>query len=104
MREDRRARSPSFAVYGPATFLNQFAIRASQLFTQEQQQAQLAAKAAGLRAAARARKQGYNSAGQRQAALIAANAVIQQFQQSLGRARREGRPDRATQPRRTPGS
>ncbi len=75
---------PSFAVYGPATFLNQFAIRAGQLFTQEQQQAQLAAKAAGLRAAARARKQGYNPAGQRQAALIAANAVIQQFQQGLG--------------------
>ena len=75
---------PSFAVYGPATFLNQFAIRAGQLFSQEQQQAQLAAREAGARAAARARRQGYNAAGQKQAALIAAQAIAQQFQQSLG--------------------
>lgn len=78
------ARRPSFAVYGPATFLNQFALRASQLFTQQQQQAQSAARSAGLQAAARARRQGFNKAGQRQAALIAGNAVIQEFQRTLG--------------------
>ena len=75
---------PSFAVYGPATFLNQFAIRAGQLFTTEQQQAQLAARTAGLKAATRARKQGYNAAGQAQAAKIAGYAILQQFQQALG--------------------
>jgi uncharacterized protein len=75
---------PSFAVYGPATFLNQFAVRASQLFVQQRAQAEAAARAAGKRAAARAKQQGYNAAGQAQAAKIAAYAVIQQFQRSLG--------------------
>jgi uncharacterized protein len=75
---------PSFAVYGPATFLNQFALRASQLFVQQRAQAEAAARAAGKRAAARAKRQGYNTAGQAQAAKIAAYAVLQQFQRSLG--------------------
>jgi uncharacterized protein len=78
------AMKPSFAVYGPTTFLNQFAIRASQLFSQEQQQASATAQAAAAQAAAKAKQQGYNAAGQKQAATIALNAVAQQFQQSLG--------------------
>ena len=75
---------PSFAVYGPATFLNQFALRASELYTQQRAQAEAAARAAGRRAAARAKRQGFNAAGQTRAAKIAGYAVMEQFKRTLG--------------------
>ena len=75
---------PSFAVYGPATFLNQFAIRTQKLYLQQYQAAQTEARAAAAAAARRARRQGYNQAGQRQAALIAGRAILQNFQRELG--------------------
>src|SRR5436190_6347430 len=75
---------PSFAVYGPATFLNQFAARTQKLYMQQYQAAQNEARAAAAAAARRAKHQGYNAAGQRQAALIAGRAILQNFQRELG--------------------
>jgi hydrophobe/amphiphile efflux-3 (HAE3) family protein len=75
---------PSFAVYGPGTFLNQFAIRTQKLYLQQYATAQSEARAAAAAAARRAKRQGYNAAGQRQAALIAGRAILQNFQQQLG--------------------
>ena len=74
----------SFAVYGPATFLNQFAIRTQKLYLQQYASAQAEARTAAAAAAKRAQRQGYNAAGQRQAALIAGHTVLQNFQQQLG--------------------
>src|SRR5207244_12645187 len=78
------AQRPSFAVYGPATFINQFALRTSQVYTQAQAQAESDARVAGRQAAARAKRQGFNAAGQAHAAKIAGHAVLQQFQRTLG--------------------
>jgi uncharacterized protein len=75
---------PSFAVYGPATFLNQFAIRAQRLYLQQYAAAKQEAQAAAVTAARRAKRQGYNAAGQRQAALIAGRQILQNFQAELG--------------------
>jgi uncharacterized protein len=75
---------PSFAVYGPATFLNQFAIRTQKLYLQQYAAAKQEAQAAAVAAARRAKRQGYNAAGQRQAALIAGRQILQNFQAELG--------------------
>jgi len=74
------ALQPSHVVYGPATFLNQFAIQSNNLYTQQAQAVVADARAEGLAAAKRAKQQGYGPAGQQQAALAAAQQVQSQFQ------------------------
>ncbi len=75
--------NPSAVVFGPATFLNQFAIEASDLLNQESQATIERARRAALQAAATAEQRGYSKAEQQQAALAARQQVIQQFQQQL---------------------
>ena len=74
---------PSAVVFGPATFLNQFAIQAGKLFTRQAQAAQERAQQAGLRAAQEAKRAGLSTAEQQQAALAAAQQVLLQFQEQL---------------------
>ena len=74
---------PSAVVFGPATFLNQFAIEANNLYQKQAQAALVKAKQAGRRAAALAAKQGYSKAQQKQAATAAYQGVVQQLQQKL---------------------
>src|SRR3954447_11083219 len=66
---------PSAAVFGPATFLNQFAIEANDLYQKQSQAALIRAKRAGRRAAATAAKRGYSTAQQNQAATAAYQGV-----------------------------
>jgi uncharacterized protein len=75
--------NPSAVVFGPATFLNQFAIEANNLYQQQQQQASTKAQRAGQRAAALAQKRGYSTAQQQQAATAASQAVQQKFTQQI---------------------
>ena len=74
---------PSAVVFGPATFLNQFAIEANNLYQKQAQAALVKAKQAGRRAAALAAKRGYSEAQQKQAATAAYQGVVQQLQQKL---------------------
>ncbi len=74
---------PSAVVFGPATFLNQFAIEANDLYQQQAQATLVKAKRAGRRAAALAAKRGYSQAQQRQAATAASQGVVQGFEQHL---------------------
>jgi hydrophobe/amphiphile efflux-3 (HAE3) family protein len=74
---------PSAVVFGPATFLNQFAIEANNLYQKQAQAALVKAKQAGRRAAALAAKRGYSKAQQKQAATAAYQGVVQQLQQKL---------------------
>lgn len=75
--------NPSAVVFGPATFLNQFAIEATKLYQQESQAAVEQARQAAQQAVARAKRQGFSKAQQQQAGLSAGQAVLQQFQQQL---------------------
>ena len=74
---------PSAVVFGPATFLNQFAIEAQKLLGQQSKATILQARAAARQAAARARQQGLSPAEQRTAALAAGQTVLVQFQRQL---------------------
>jgi uncharacterized protein len=74
---------PSTVVFGPATFLNQFAIQAQKLFSKETQAAQAQAQQAAQRATLRAKKQGLSQAAQSQAGAAAGQQVILQLYQRL---------------------
>ena len=74
---------PSAVVFGPATFLNQFAIEANDLYQKQAQGTLIKAKAAGRRAAATAAKRGFSKAQQKQAATAASQAVLQQFEHQI---------------------
>jgi uncharacterized protein len=74
---------PSAVVFGPATFLNQFAIQASKLLQQQSDATIVQARQATQAAMARAKRQGYSYAEQKQAGLAAGQEVLQAFQQQL---------------------
>ena len=74
---------PSTVVFGPATFLNQFAIQANKLLGQETQATSIEARRAAQRAAAQAKKNGLSVTAQQQAALAAGQQVLTQLQQRL---------------------
>src|SRR4051794_9085801 len=74
---------PSAVVFGPATFLNQFAIEANDLYQKQAQATVIQAQRAGRRAAATAAKRGYSKAQQQQAAAAASSEVTQQFQAQI---------------------
>jgi uncharacterized protein len=74
---------PSTVVFGPATFLNQFAIQANKLLGQEAQARGTEAQQAAQRAAAQAKRNGLSASAQQQAALAAGQQVLTQFQQQL---------------------
>jgi hypothetical protein len=74
---------PSQVVYGPATFLNQFAIQASKLLQQQSQDAILQARQAARQNALRVKKEGQSVEAQRLAAIAAGQRVLEQFQQTL---------------------
>ena len=74
---------PSAVAFGPATFLNQFAIQAGNLLNQQSQATVESARQAAQQAAARAKQDGYSKAQQEQAALAAYQQVVQKFQQQL---------------------
>jgi uncharacterized protein len=74
---------PSFAVFGPATYLNQFAIAAEKQYTQQSRLTGLQAQRAGRRAALQARRSGLSKAEQQRAALAAYQQVMIRFQQQL---------------------
>jgi hydrophobe/amphiphile efflux-3 (HAE3) family protein len=74
---------PSFVVYGPATFLNQSAIQARNLLSQQVAATRAQERAAAKQAAQQAAQQGATPAQQRQAAAAAAQQVQTQFQQQL---------------------
>jgi uncharacterized protein len=74
---------PSAVVFGPATFLNQFAIEATNLLNAESQATVERARRAAQQAAATAKRRGYSKAQQDQAALAAGQEILQQFQQQL---------------------
>jgi uncharacterized protein len=74
---------PSFVVFGPATYLNQFAIAAEKQYTQQSRLAILQAQRAARKAALQARRNGLSQPQQRQAALAAGQQVFAQFQQQL---------------------
>src|SRR5436190_1718330 len=70
---------PSTVVFGPATFLNQFAIQAQKLLGQQAQGTLAQAQRAAQQAAIRARKSGLSAAAQRQAAAAAYQQTVIQF-------------------------
>ncbi len=74
---------PARVVYGPATFLNQFAIQAGNLLTQQSQAATEQARQAAAVAVKRARRQGLSTDEQRAAGAAAANGVLSGFQQQI---------------------
>jgi uncharacterized protein len=77
------ALNPSAVVFGPASFLNQFAIEANKLLGQESQATLVRARQAAAAAEARAKRQGFGAAQQRQAGLAAGQEIIVQFQQQI---------------------
>jgi uncharacterized protein len=74
---------PSAVVFGPATFLNQFAIQANKVLGQEARSAIVRARNAAARAAASAKRQGEPPAIQRQDAFAAGQEILVQFRQQL---------------------
>ncbi len=74
---------PAKVVYGPATFLNQFATQADKLLGEQSQAAVAQAREAGARAALAARRQGLSKPEQRAAAGAAAGEVITAFRNQL---------------------
>jgi hydrophobe/amphiphile efflux-3 (HAE3) family protein len=74
---------PSAVVFGPATFLNQFAIAANDLLSKQQRATEVEARRAADRAMARAKRLGYSKDDQEQAALAAGVEVLQRFQQQV---------------------
>ncbi len=75
---------PSAVVFGPATFLNQFAIQANELFSQQQQATVARAQQAALQAARQAKQAGLSTAEQQQAAAAASQQVLLRFEQQVG--------------------
>jgi uncharacterized protein len=75
--------NPSAVVFGPATFLNQFAIEANDLFQKQYSASVAQAKRAGQRAAALAAKRGYSKGQQEQAARAASTNVLSRFYQQI---------------------
>jgi predicted RND superfamily exporter protein len=75
--------NPSAVVFGPATFLNQFAIEANDLYQRQAQETAVQAQRAGQRAAATAAKRGYSKAQQQQAATAASAEITQRFQRQI---------------------
>ncbi len=74
---------PARVVYGPATFLNQFAIQAGKLLEQQSEAAVTQSRIAAAEAARRARQAGLDEAGQLAAGRAAAQEVLTAFQQQL---------------------
>jgi predicted RND superfamily exporter protein len=74
---------PSFAVFGPATYLNQFAIAAQKQYAQQSQLTVREAQRAAGQAALQARQDGLSRAQQQRAALVAYQQVLAGFQQQL---------------------
>ena len=74
---------PSAVVFGPATFLNQFAIEANKLLSQQAQATIVQARRAAQQALLRARRAGASPRAQQQAAAAAGQQVFLQFQQQL---------------------
>jgi hydrophobe/amphiphile efflux-3 (HAE3) family protein len=74
---------PARVVYGPATFLNQFAIQAGRLLDQQAKAVVRQSRLAAAQAALTARQNGADRAEAAAAARIAAQDVIQQFQVQL---------------------
>jgi predicted RND superfamily exporter protein len=70
---------PSAVVFGPATFLNQFAIQATKLLGAQSQASLAKARVAAHRAALEARRRGEPPSVQQQAALQAGNQVLLRF-------------------------
>ncbi len=77
------AAQPAQAVLGGATFLNQSAIQATNVLRDQARSAKREARAAGLAAALRARRQGLDEVQQRAAAEAAANEVLTRFEQQI---------------------
>jgi uncharacterized protein len=75
--------NPSAVVFGPATFLNQFAIEANKLLQQESDATVERARQVAQQAVARAKRQGLSQAEAEQAGLAAGQEVFQNFQQQL---------------------
>jgi uncharacterized protein len=93
---------PSQVVFGPATFLNQFAIQANKLLVQESRATTADAQRAAQAAAAQARRNGLSAAAQQQAAAAAGQRVLVKFgQQIVNLALRYGQtgPPRLDDPR-----
>ena len=74
---------PAQVVYGPGTFLNQFATQASKLLNQQSNAAVQQAGEAAAQAAAEARRQGLSEEDQQAAARAAASEVITGFYQQV---------------------
>ena len=74
---------PSAVVFGPATFLNQFAIEAADLLDAESRATVKRAQRAAQEAAATAKRRGFSKVEQQQAGLAAYQQVVQAFQQQL---------------------
>lgn len=74
---------PARVVYGPATFLNQFAIQAGKLLEAQAAATQRQAREAALAAIQQARRDGLSVADQRIAAEAAAQEVLTAFEQQL---------------------
>jgi hydrophobe/amphiphile efflux-3 (HAE3) family protein len=70
---------PARVVYGPGTFLNQFAIQAGKLLRQQAKEAVRQSRVAAAQAARRARRQGFGEVEQQAAARAAADQVISGF-------------------------
>jgi uncharacterized protein len=74
---------PSHVVYGPATFLNQFAIQSQKLYQEQAQAVYAQGRAQAAHAARRAKAQGYGPQAQRRAAVAAFSAIVNRFRQEL---------------------
>jgi len=74
---------PTQVVFGPATFLNQSAIRAEELLGQQSQAALARAREAAAAAAQQARRRGLSEEEQKIAARAAGQEILSQFQQQL---------------------
>jgi predicted RND superfamily exporter protein len=74
---------PARVVYGPATFLNQFATQAANLLAGQSRAAIAQAQAAAAEAIRDARREGRSEIEQRQVAIAAAQQVLGGFQQQL---------------------
>ena len=92
---------PSAVVFGPATFLNQFAIQANNLLSQQQRAVLESAQQAASQAASQANRAGLSAEEQQRAGFAAFQGVLVQFgQQALALADEYGLtgPPRLTDP------
>jgi uncharacterized protein len=74
---------PSAVVFGPATFLNQLAIQATNILGSESQAALARAQSAAAQAAQKAKRAGLAPSAQRRAAALAGQQVSSRFEQQL---------------------